>query len=100
MSEKLIRIYKKLDAREIKTHSMIYGDLTASCSNCNKMNIKLEMSACPECKTEFKYIIFKSVKSHIPKMYKLMEERPEMTLVDYEDYKRNIGASKAEDFFK
>jgi len=33
-------------------------------------------------------------------MYKLLEERPDMKIIDYEDYKRNLDAIKAEEFLK
>ena len=100
MGEKFIRIYKKLDVLTIKPHLMVYGDLSASCANCDKIDLKLEMSHCPGCQTEFKYISFRNIKVHIPKIYKILHERPNLMIVDYDDYKRNIGISKAEEFLK
>jgi len=99
MATKFIRVYKKLDANAIKPHLLIYGDLTGSCANCNKIDLKLEMNLCPECNTEFKYVAFRSVKSHIPKLFKLNEQRPSLTIIDYDDYVKATGKSKAEDFF-
>ncbi len=99
MSEKFIRVYKKYDVSKIKPHLMIYGDLSASCANCNHMGVKLENVHCPECNTEFKYISFRNIRVHMPKLQKLIEQRP-VAIVDYDDYQKNVGASKAEDFFK
>ncbi|MCA9399915.1 MAG: hypothetical protein KC618_09200 [Candidatus Omnitrophica bacterium] len=99
MTEKLNRVYQKLDPQKVKPHLMIYGDISASCAHCGAIDLKLTMPHCPECRNDFKYLAFRSVKSHIPKMYKLLEERPDLLLIDYDDYNRNLGASKAEGFF-
>jgi hypothetical protein len=100
MSEKFVRIYRKIDMNAIKDHVMLYGDISANCGKCNAFNIKLEMTRCPECGTEFKYIAFRNIAVHMPKVQKLAEERPQVLMVDYDDYKRNIGAVKAENFLK
>ena len=100
MAEKFIRVYKKLDVGELKKHLLIYGDLTGSCANCSKMDIKLEVVQCPSCQTEFKYISFRNIKVHLPKMLRLSAERPSVLFVDFDDYKMNMGALKAEEFLK
>lgn len=99
-SEKFIRIYKKLDIKNIRDHLLIYGDLSASCSKCKALDIKLDVTACPHCQTEFKYIAFRNVKNHIPKLQKIMETRPYIVLVDFEDYSRILGVLKAEEFLR
>ena len=43
MSQKFVRIYKKLDINEIKQHLLIYGDLSAQCANCQAMDLKPSM---------------------------------------------------------
>lgn len=100
MSEKLIRIYKKFYIDEIKAHLLIYGDLGGSCAACQKMDIKWETTHCPSCKTEFKYIGFRNPKAHMPKILKINAERPQVVIIDYEDYNHHIGAMKAQDFLK
>ncbi|OGX08707.1 MAG: hypothetical protein A2Z88_01800 [Omnitrophica WOR_2 bacterium GWA2_47_8] len=100
MSEKLIRVYKKMDFNDIRDHLLIYGDLAASCSKCKALDVKLDAAKCPHCQTEFKYISFRNIKHHLPKMQKLVHERPQMTMVDFEDYTRIAGALKAEEFLK
>ena len=79
---------------------MIYGDLAAACSHCHALDIKLVSSICPECRTEFKYIAFRNVTHHFPKMEQLNEENPKAVMIDYEDYKRSLAKTKAEDFWK
>ena len=99
MSKKFIRIYQKLDFSDAREHTMIYGDLAASCSKCNALNVRISESICPECRTEFKYVAFRNIKNHIPKMEKLHEENPKIIMIDFEDYKRNLAATKAEEFW-
>ena len=42
MSQKFIRVYKKIDINEIKQHLLIYGDLSAQCASCQIMDLKLK----------------------------------------------------------
>ena len=100
MAEKFIRTYQKLDLSKITPQLLIYGDLSGTCGQCQKIDVKLNDPICPECKTEFKFIAFRQIKSHLPKLVKLFAQRPSLTIVDYEDYKREKAASKAEDFFR
>ena len=100
MTQRLIRIYKNLDIDEIKKHLLFYGDLSGQCAACNHLGVKLDIPACPSCHTEFKYVAFKNVKDHLPKILKLQAERPSLILVDHDDFKRIAGALKAEEFLK
>ncbi len=100
MNEKFMRVYKKLDINDVRNHLMIYGDLSASCAKCKTLDIKFDTALCPSCQTEFKYLAFRSIKNHILKVQRMIEERPQIILVDYEDYSRLIGVLKAEEFLK
>jgi len=100
MSQKFIRIYKKLDVNEIKQHLLIYGDLSAQCANCQAMDMKLDNTSCPKCGAEFKYISFRNVRNHLPKLQKINDEQPNILFVDFDDYKRQIGELKAKEFLK
>ena len=100
MAKKFIRIYKKLDLNEIKKHLLIYGDLSAQCANCQTMDLKLDMETCPNCATPFKYISFRNVRNHLPKLQKINEEKPDIAFIDFDDYKRITGELKARDFLK
>jgi len=100
MGENFIRIFAKKDVNAIKPHLMIYGDLSATCANCQAMDVKMEAVRCPQCGNDFKYIAFRNFKSHLPKMNRLFEERPYLTIVDFEDYQKSLGQSKAQEFFK
>jgi predicted amidophosphoribosyltransferase len=100
MSEKLFRIYKKFYVDEVKSHALLCGDLTANCSKCNAMGLKLDSTVCPECKTPFKYVTFRSLTGNMPKILRIIDQHPGMCVLDYDDYKKATGALRAEDLFK
>jgi len=100
MTEKFLRVYKKLDLNHIKKHLLIYGDLSGNCANCQAIDVKLEQTNCPQCQTPFLYIAFRNVPHHYPKLQKLSQEKPQLQIVDHDDYKRLLGAHKAEEFLK
>ena len=100
MAEKLIRVYKKFDVNDVKKHLLTYGDLSGTCTNCNKIDVKLDALKCPECQTEFKYISFRNIKVHLPKVLRIAQERPNIQFIDFDDYKSSVGSLKAEEFLK
>ena len=100
MKERFFRVYKKLDIHEIKEHLLIYGDLSANCANCRAVDVKLNAENCPECHTPIKYIAFRNIRNHLPKLHKILEERPHIIFIDHDDFKRNLTAFKAEEFLK
>ena len=100
MSNRFVRVFRQLDLNEIKKQLLIYGDVSGQCANCDRIDIKFNEPLCPGCKTEFKYISFRNIKSHLPKLAKLAAEKPSMQIIDFDDYKMNMGKMKAEDLFK
>ena len=100
MSQKFIRIYRYLDINDIKNHLLIWGDLSAQCLKCNSLGLKLDLTCCPHCQTEFKYVSFRNVRDHLPKLQRISQERPGVIFVDYDDYRKLSGALKAEEFLK
>ena len=97
---KFLRVYTKLDLQDVREHMLIFGDLTASCSKCNALDLKFEAPKCPGCQTDFKYISFRNVKSHMAKLPRIKESQPNLIIIDFEDYSRMLGALKAEEFWK
>ncbi len=95
MSERLIRIYKKFYIDEIKAHLMTYGALSGTCAQCKELDIKLDALTCPGCGNEFKYMAFQNVRDHLPKIQKIMHERPQILFIDYDDFKKAEGEEKA-----
>lgn len=100
MNQKFIRVYKKVDIDDVKEHLLICGDLSASCSKCSAMNLKIDCMQCPECGTELRYIAFRNVKDNMPKILKLSESRKGAIFVDFDDFKKMAGEIKAHEFFK
>ena len=86
--------------KEIKQHLLIYGDISAQCANCQAMDLKLDMTKCPKCDADFKYISFRNVRNHLPKLQTINATRPDILFVDFDDYKRISGELKARDFLK
>ncbi len=100
MNLKFIRAYRKVDIDEVKEHLMICGDLSASCSKCKCMTVKLDMTNCPECRTDFRYMTFRNIRDNMHKMLRISDSHKELMVVDFDDYKRLTGEAKAKDFFK
>jgi len=99
MTFRYLRVFKKVDIDDIREHLMIYGTLAGNCSKCNCMSIKLEATQCPECNAEFRYIAFRNLSENFPKIQKLIESRPGLIIIDYEDYRKISGAIKAQGIF-
>ena len=93
--DRFVRIYKKFYIDEMKAHTLMYGALAGICANCKSMDVKLDMLKCPSCGNEFKYVAFQNVREHMPKILKLVGERPDVLIVDYDDFKRAEGEEKA-----
>lgn len=100
MSNRYVRVFQKLDVTAIQDQLLIYGDLSAICGKCNEPDISLRAHKCKNCETEFKYIAFRNVNNHLPKLKSLSEERPALVFIDYDDFKRNLNEIKAKNFFK
>lgn len=100
MSSKFVRVYKELSIPEVQKHLLIYGDTSGQCAQCQTMDVKLDSLVCPKCQTEFRYIAFRNIKVHLPKVARLFRERPQITIVDCDDFKRVQGALRAEEFLR
>jgi len=100
MGQHFIRVYQSLDIEELKKHLLIYGDLSANCANCQAIDIKLTATRCPECQTEFKYVAFRNLRSHLAKLPRLQQERPDVIFIDHDDFQHHWGAWKAKNFLK
>jgi len=96
-AERFLRVYKKFYFDELKAHTLLYGALSGSCSNCRTMDIKLDVLQCPSCKNVFKYIGFINPREHLPKMLKIAHDRPDITFIDYDDFKKIEGELRAKD---
>ncbi|MDP2912170.1 MAG: hypothetical protein Q8N76_07565 [Candidatus Omnitrophota bacterium] len=94
MSE-LIRVWKEVDIKDIESHLLIVGLLTADCSNCRELGINYSTAkSCPKCGVDFKYIASRS-----KEIKKIKNRRPDLIFIDLDDYKKVVGFIKAKEFF-
>lgn len=99
-----IRIWQKCDIAEITKHLLIVGDVTADCQNCRELGIDyVNVRQCPKCGTTFRFIASRNTGKldggRGATVKRIKERRPDLTFIDYEDYKEITGKTKARDFF-
>lgn len=104
MSREHLRVWQQFEIEEVEKHLLILGDVTADCAACRELGIPyLEARECPKCKTTYRFVTSRRLESHPGERFqivsRLRERRPDLTFVDYEDYKRTLGRKKARDFF-
>ena len=100
-----IRIWQPCEIENISKHLLIVGDITADCQNCRELGIDYQNSkTCPKCGTPFHFIAARNTgplrKNRGATVKRIKERRPDLTMIDYEDYKQITGKQSARDFFK
>ncbi|MFH2137989.1 MAG: hypothetical protein ABII88_05725 [Candidatus Omnitrophota bacterium] len=104
MANALMRIWAERDIDEVKKHLLLAGELSANCDNCQELGINfMKEAVCPSCGTAFKYIALRkkdSFRETQNMIARLKENRPDLTILDYEDIKRACAKSKANDIFR
>ena len=97
-----LRIWEEKELSEIGAHLLIMGDTLGNCATCRCLGIDLSKKACPECKTEFRYVTSRRIESHPGEAYRIVrrtrQTRPDLTFVDYTDFKRLTDRAKGKDF--
>lgn len=100
-----IRIWQPCDIEGITKHLLIVGDLTADCAACRELGIVYQdAKKCPKCGVQFHFITSRNAgalsgdRGAVVKRIK--ERRPDLTFVDYDDYRQITGKKSARDFFK
>jgi len=93
--KEFIRVWKDIDINDISEHLLIVGESRGDCSKCRALGIDYSNAkTCPECGTGFKYIASRS-----REVKKIIQKRPDMIFIDFEDYKKIIGKIKARGLF-
>jgi len=105
MSQTWIRSWMEADIEDLKSHVLLVGELTSNCGKCKEMGLDVETAThCPNCSTEFRYATsrFASSGSHerFTVVRRIQRKRANLTVIDYEDYKKLLGKSQAEDFLR
>ena len=97
----LIRVWKEVDIKDIENHLIIVDDLHGFCPKCKSSAIKYgEMQKCSSCGQEFKYAGVRldgNLKAAI--LSKLSKQQPNLTIIDYNDYKHILDKQKANSLF-
>ena len=102
--QQYLRIFKSFDIEEVRKHLIIMGDLSADCGSCRMLGIDaIAAKSCPQCGTQFKYAASRRVSNNPGERFgwakRTQEKRPDLILIDFEDYSKILGQKKARDFF-
>ena len=100
-----LRVWQACDIPEVTKSLMIVGDITADCAACRELGIEYgSAKVCPKCGVQFRFIssrhttrLDRDRNGHIKR---IKERRPDLTFIDYEDYKEITGKQQAREFFK
>lgn len=100
-----IRVWQSCNVAGITEHLLIVGDVSADCANCRELGIDyVAAKTCPKCGTEFKFIASRNTgrldRNRGGTVKRIIDRRPDLTFIDYEDYKEITGKQNARDFFK
>ncbi len=98
-----IRIWTKVDLKEIENNIVVIDDKFGFCPGCREVGIKLEnLKKCPKCGREFRFMTSREArgagKAHIF-VGRAVKKLPELTFVDYDDYEQATSKKKAESLF-
>ncbi len=99
-----IRIWQACEIEEITKHLLIVGDVSADCASCRELGIDyVKAHECPKCGTMFRFIAPRNTGrldgARGGTVKRMKERRPDLTFIDYEDYKEITGKRQAHDFF-
>ena len=100
-----IRVWQACDIEGITKHLLIVGDLTADCASCRELGIPYAQTKnCPKCGTDFRFITSRNAgklgRDRGGTVRRIKDRRPDLTFIDYDDYKEITGKQQARDFFK
>ncbi|UCC95482.1 MAG: hypothetical protein JSW40_01720 [Candidatus Omnitrophota bacterium] len=90
----LLRVWKEFDLQDIEKHLIVVGELSSECFSCHKIGIDSKSSVCPTCGAGFKYMGFRR-KLSMNYLRQIREELPQLTFIDFDDFKRAIGKRDA-----
>lgn len=100
-----IRIWQNCDVQEISKQLLIVGDITADCAACRELGIDYaNAKTCPQCAVQFRFIASRNTgvlnRDRGATVKRIKDRRPDLTFIDYEDYKEITGKQSAREFFK
>ena len=100
-----LRVWQACDVQEISKSLLIVGDITADCAACRELGIEYATAkTCPKCGTTFRFIASRRTGrldgGRGATVKRIKDRRPDLTFIDYEDYKEITGKTQAREFFK
>jgi hypothetical protein len=100
----LIRLWRSFDLEEVREHLMVVGDTVGDCSHCRALGIDpWNAKKCQECGAEFRYISSRRLSAHPSERFRwirrVQQARPDLSVIDYEDFQKAAAEQKAKDFF-
>ena len=100
-----IRVWQSCEVEGITKHLLIVGDITADCANCRELGIPYALAKnCPKCGTDFRFITSRKAgkldRDRGGTVKRIKDRRPDLTFIDYDDYKEITGKQQAREFFK
>ncbi len=99
-----LRVWQACNIEEISKCLLIVGDVTADCSACRELGIDYtKAEVCPKCGVKFHFITSRNTgrldANRGGTVKRIKDRRPNLTFIDYEDYKEITGKQKAREFF-
>ena len=100
-----LRVWQACDVAEITKQLLVVGDVHADCSACRELGIDYGTAKnCPKCNVTFRFITSRNTgaldRNRGATVKRIKDRRPDLTFIDYEDYKEVTGKQSARDFFK
>ncbi len=89
-----LRVWQKIDTKDIEQHLLVLGELSAECYRCHAIGLKVEAASCPECKAFFKYVGFRRrVDSGV--LARFQAQHPRAVFIDFDDFKKALSKDGA-----
>lgn len=97
-----VRVWKQLNAEEVKKHILYIDDFYGTCGNCKKLGLNyLADKNCPECKTTFLYLATHAKNVDVSKILNRMQkEGITAQLIEREDFEKSSARDAVKDLFK
>ena len=99
------RVWAEFELDDLKNYTLLVGELSSNCGKCKEMGLDTETASnCPSCGTEFRYLTSRHVAGGKDARFgilgRILKKRPDMQLIDYDDWKKLLSKQAAKDFLR
>ena len=99
-----LRLWGKFQIDDVKSHLLVVGDSFGDCASCRELGLDpWKVPSCPACHTKFLFIASRRAVTHPSERFiiakRIMEKRPDLRMIDYEDFQKAVGSQAAKNFF-